>query len=86
MSHIIELDIDYISADFEFQVYCASSMCLERGTRCSAIDDRIINCKGNLGRCSTLKQRTGEGGSKVNIHTRYGVQMHLEKGDPKRKL
>jgi hypothetical protein len=24
-------------------------------------------CKGNLGRRSTLKQRTGEGGSKVNI-------------------
>jgi hypothetical protein len=25
------------------------------------------DCKGNLGRRSTLKQRTGEGGSKVNI-------------------
>jgi hypothetical protein len=28
---------------------------------------RTHECKGNLGRCSTLKRHTGEGGSKVNI-------------------
>jgi hypothetical protein len=29
--------------------------------------ERVLYCKGNLCRCSTLKQHTGKGGSKVNI-------------------